>query len=264
MPLHLFDPLDDLATRIRAGRRVLLFTDFDGTLVPIKDNPMACSLSSDDRALLARIAARPNALVAVVSGRDLADLMPRVGVEGIVYAGNHGLEIRGPGFDFREPGAVALAPKLAKIVAELTAALADVPGTWVQNKELSASVHFRQTPPDWHGWVRETVERVLNPHLDEFVSRGGKMVLEVRPRVDWHKGRAVHWLWQRLAGNDPNPVAIYLGDDATDEDAFQAIPDGVTIMVGPSRRTAARHRLNDSADVSKFLAWLAEGTPSRV
>jgi trehalose-phosphatase len=257
MPLHLFDPLEDLAGRVRAGRRVLLFTDFDGTLVPIKDDPMACALSPADRAQLARIAAKPNALVAVVSGRDLADLTPRIGVAGVVHAGNHGLEIRGPGFDFREPGAVALAPKLGKIVAELTAALAGVPGAWVQNKELTASVHFRQTPPESHGRVRETVERVLNPHLAEFVLRGGKMVLEVRPRVDWHKGRAVHWLWQRLAGDDPNPVAIYLGDDATDEDAFRAIPDGVTIMVSPARQTAARYRLNDATDVSKFLAWLA-------
>jgi trehalose-phosphatase len=258
MPLHLFDPLADLAGRVRSGRRVLLFTDFDGTLVPIKDDPMACALSPGDRAQLARIAARPGAVVAVVSGRDLADLTPRIGVEGIIHAGNHGLEIRGPGFNFREPGSVALAPKLAKIVADLTAALADVPGAWVQNKELTASVHFRQTPPESHGRVRESVERVLNPHLDEFVLRGGKMVLEVRPRVDWHKGRAVHWLWQRLAGDDPNPIAIYLGDDATDEDAFQAIPDGVTIMVGPARSTAARYRLNDAADVSKFLAWLAD------
>lgn len=257
MPLHLFDPLGDLTGRIRAGRRVLLFTDFDGTLVPIKDDPMACALAPGDRAQLARIAAKPGALVAVVSGRDLADLTPRIGVEGAVHAGNHGLEIRGPGFDFREPGAVALAPKLAQIVAELTAALAGVPGAWVQNKELTASVHFRQTPPELHGRVREAVERVLNPHLDEFVLRGGKMVLEVRPRVDWHKGRAVHWLRERLAGEDRHPVAIYLGDDATDEDAFKAIPDGVTILVGPARSTAARYRLNDAADVSKFLGWLA-------
>src|SRR5262245_2461975 len=116
----------DLAGRIRAGRRVVLFTDFDGTLVPICDRPLAVELPADGRSLLARVAAHPRAAVAVVSGRDLPDLRPRVGVERIAYAGNHGLEIQGPGFEFREPGSVALAGELAKVVAELTGALAGV------------------------------------------------------------------------------------------------------------------------------------------
>ncbi|HET6572555.1 MAG TPA: trehalose-phosphatase [Fimbriiglobus sp.] len=258
MPLHLFDPLGDLASRIRTGRRVLLFVDFDGTLVPIRDDPTACELSAEGRDLLGRIAAHPNARAAVVSGRDLPDLRPRVGVTGIAYAGNHGLEIQGPGFEFREPGAAALVEELAAITAELTAALADVPGAWVQNKVLSASVHFRQTPPALVPRVKEVVEQVVGPHRERFVLRGGKMVREVRPAVDWHKGRAVRWLWERLTAGDPNPVAIYLGDDATDEDAFRAIPDGVTVMVGPSRQTAARYRLDGPPDVTRFLSWLAD------
>ncbi len=258
MPLHLFDPLADLAARVRAGRRVLLFADFDGTLVPIADNPMTCELPPEGRALLARIAARPNAAAAVVSGRDLPDLRPRVGVAGIAYAGNHGLEVQGPGFEFRDPGAVALAGELAAVTAALTGELAGVPGAWVQNKVLSASVHYRQTPPELVPRVKATVERVVGPHRERFVLRGGKKVLEVRPAVDWDKGKAVRWLWEKLAAGDPDPVAIYLGDDATDEDAFRAVPDGVTVMVGPSRRTAARHRLDGPADVARFLAWLAD------
>jgi trehalose-phosphatase len=258
MPLHLFDPLGDLASRIRTGRRVLLFLDFDGTLVPIRDDPLACQLSAEGRGLLGRIAAHPNAAVAVVSGRDLPDLRPRVGVEGIAYAGNHGLEIQGPGFEFREPGAAALVGELEAITAELTAALAGVSGAWVQNKVLSASVHFRQAPPELVPRVREAVERVAGPHRERFVLRGGKMVLEVRPAVDWHKGRAVRWLWEKLAEGNPNPAALYLGDDATDEDAFAAVPDGVTVMVGPARQTAARYRLDGPPDVTRFLGWLAD------
>lgn len=258
MPLHLFNPLKDLEGRIRGGRRVLLFVDFDGTLVPIRDDPMACRLSDEGRDLLRRIAAHPNAAAAVVSGRDLPDLRPRVGVEGVAYAGNHGLEIQGVGFEFREPGAAALAGELAAITAELTAALAGVSGAWVQNKVLSASVHYRQTPPALVPAVREAVDRAVGHHRERFVLRGGKMVLEVRPAVDWHKGRAVRWLWEKLAAADPNPVAIYLGDDATDEDAFAAVPDGVTVMVGPSRQTAARYRLDGPPDVTRFLGWLAD------
>ena len=258
MPLHLFDPLKDLESRIRGGRRVLLFVDFDGTLVPIRDDPMACRLSDEGRDLLGRIAAHPNAAAAIVSGRDLPDLRPRVGVDGLAYAGNHGLEIQGVGFEYREPGAAALAGELAKITSELTAELAGVPGAWVQNKVHSARVHFRQTPPALVPVVKKAVEQALGHHRDHFVLRGGKMVLEVRPAVDWHKGRAVRWLWEKLAAGAPNPVAIYLGDDATDEDAFAAVPDGVTVMVGQSRQTAARYRLDGPQDVARFLRWLAD------
>jgi trehalose 6-phosphate phosphatase len=257
MPLHLFDPLKDLEGRIRAGRRVLLFADFDGTLVPIDNNPMACELSPRGRELLARIASHANAAAAVVSGRDLPDLRPRVGVNGLAYAGNHGLEVQGPGFEFRDPAAAALSGELAAVAAELTGALAGVPGAWVQNKVLSASVHYRLTPPALVPKVKEATERVVGPHRGRFELRGGKMVLEVRPAVDWDKGRAVRWLWEKLAAGHPNPVAIYLGDDATDEDAFRAVPDGVTVMVGPSRQTAARYRLTGPDDVTKFLGWLA-------
>jgi trehalose 6-phosphate phosphatase len=258
VPLHLFNPLKDLETRIRAGRRVLLFVDFDGTLVPIREDPMACRLSDEGRELLGRIAAHPNAAAAIVSGRDLPDLRPRVGVDGLAYAGNHGLEIQGVGFEYREPGAEALAGELASVTSMLSAELAGVSGAWVQNKVLSASVHYRQTPAALVPVVKKTVDEIVRPHRERFVLRGGKMVLEVRPAVDWNKGRAVRWLWEKLAEGAPNPVAIYLGDDATDEDAFAAVPDGVTVMVGPSRQTAARYRLDGPSDVTRFLGWLAD------
>jgi trehalose-phosphatase len=255
---RLTDRLSRLGPRLRAAERVLVFSDFDGTLVPIRDDPLACELSPEGRSLLGRIAAHPNAAAAIVSGRDLPDLRPRVGVDGLAYAGNHGLEIQGVGFEYREPGAAALVGELAAITTELAAALAGVSGAWVQNKVLSASVHYRQTPPALVPAVKKAVEQALASHQKRFVLRGGKMVLEVRPAVDWHKGRAVRWLWEKLAAGAPNPVAIYLGDDATDEDAFAAVPDGVTVMVGQSRQTAARYRLDGPQDVARFLAWLAD------
>jgi trehalose 6-phosphate phosphatase len=193
----------------------------------------------------------------VVSGRDLADLVPRVGVDGIAYAGNHGLEIAGPGYQFRDPGAVERMGELAGVVGELAAELAAVAGAWVQDKGLSASVHYRQVSPELVPAVREAVERVVGPYLGRFVLRAGKMVVEVRPAVDWHKGRAVRWLADRLGGG----VAIFLGDDQTDEDAFAALPDGVTVLVGPDRPTAARYRVESPDEVARFLRWVAGALP---
>jgi trehalose 6-phosphate phosphatase len=257
MPDPLTDHLSDLGPRLRAAGRMLLFSDFDGTLVPIKDDPMACELAPDLRRVLVAVRDHPRAAVAVVSGRDLADLVPRVGVGRIAYAGNHGLEIAGPGFEYREPTAVERTGDLADIVAELTAALERVAGAWVQDKVLTASVHYRQVAPELVAAVREVVQRVVGPHLDRFVLRDGKMVLEVRPAVDWHKGRAVRWLADRLAGGAADPAVIFLGDDHTDEDAFAALPDGVTVMVGPDRQSAARYRVESPAEAAEFLRWVA-------
>lgn len=258
MPLPLVDHLNHLAPRIRSAGRVLLFTDFDGTLVPICDTPMEVHLPADLRALLADLAARERVAVAVVSGRDLADLVPRVGIEGIAYAGNHGLEIAAPGLTFREPAAAARSAELAGVVAELAEALADIPGAWVQDKVLTASVHYRQVPPDLVPRVLEAVERVIEPVRDRFVLRDGKMVWEVRPAVDWHKGYAVHWLMEALAGGHADPLPIYLGDDHTDEDAFDALPEGITINVGGAADTDARYAVDSPADVAAFLRWLTE------
>lgn len=257
MPLPLTDHLNHLAPRIRSAGRVLLFTDFDGTLVPIHDTPMEVYLPAEGRDLLAGLAAHPRVGVAVVSGRDLADLMPRVGVEGIAYAGNHGLEIAAPGLTFREPAATARSAELAGLMAELAEALAEIPGAWVQDKVLTASVHYRQVSPDFVPKVLEAVEEVIEPVRDRFVLRDGKMVWEVRPAVDWHKGYAVHWLMEALSGGHADPLPVYLGDDHTDEDAFDALPEGITVYVGDAADTVARYAVDSPADVTAFLRWLA-------
>ena len=233
-------------------------TDFDGTLVPICDSPLQVELSAEPRHLLTALAARSRVGVAVVSGRDLADLIPRVGVIGIGYAGNHGLEITAPGLTFTEAAAAALSAELSELASELAIALADVPGAWVQNKGLTASVHYRKVAAERIDGIKATVERVAHPVRDRFVLRDGKMVREVRPAVDWHKGRAVRWLIEALAGGHPDPLPIYLGDDQTDEDAFAALPDGITIHVGARRSTAAQYRVDSPDDVLRFLRRLAD------
>jgi len=257
MPLPLADHLNHLAPRIRSAGKVLLFTDFDGTLVPICDTPMEVQLPSEVRDLLASLAAHARVGVAVVSGRDLADLVPRVGVEGIAYAGNHGLEIIAPGLTYREPTATARAAELAGLMAELAEALADIRGAWVQDKVLTASVHYRQVAAEQVPTVLERIEQVIEPVRDRFVLRDGKMVWEVRPAVDWHKGYAVHWLMEALAGGHADPLPIYLGDDHTDEDAFTALPEGITVAVGDAPDTVARYAVTAPADVTAFLRWLA-------
>jgi trehalose 6-phosphate phosphatase len=258
MPLLLADHLDRLAAEVRAGPRVLACMDFDGTLVPIRDRPEQCHLDPGVRRVLAELARSAGIRVGIVSGRELTDLRARVGVPGVAYAGNHGLEIDAPRAVFRHPVAASRRPSLERVVHDLRAALADFAGAWVEDKGMSASVHFRQVRSSLLPAVRATVDRVALPTVEsgEFVLRSGKSVLEVRPAVDWNKGSAVHWLAAHTFPSGGAETIIYIGDDDTDEDAFREIGEGIGVCVGTRPATAAKYFVPESRDVGLLLDWL--------
>jgi trehalose-phosphatase len=253
------DALAKIRERVRGA--LSLFLDFDGTLAPIVNDPADALLAPDVRMRLAALAARDDTLVAIVSGRSVADLRPRVAIASAIYAGNHGLEICGPEIDgksecFVEPCALARQEALRRICDNLTAALAHIPGARVENKALTASVHYRQAAAGEVHQITEIVHRELARSLKHFQVNHGKMVLEIVPRTDWHKGAAVGWINTRLAM--PGARSIYIGDDRTDEDAFALMTDEITIRVGRSAATSARYFVKDPARVHAFLEWLSE------
>jgi trehalose-phosphatase len=179
-----------------------------------------------------------------------------VDLENLIYAGNHGLEISGPGVDFIEPTAVERLKALGELSRHLRARLHHIPGVEVENKILSASVHYRRaaaaTLPDIRQVVDDAVVFDDNPfHITE-----GRKVLEIRPRVGWDKGMAVRWIQQ--ASGHPNALPVYIGDDTTDEDAFEALPDGITVSVGKGRETSAQYFLENQESVPEFLLWLSQ------
>jgi trehalose-phosphatase len=257
MPEPIADQLDRLADKIRSAAQVMMFTDFDGTLVPIKDRPAECFLDPAVGRTLSALAGHGRVSVGVVSGRELEDLRARVGVDGIIYAGNHGLEIEGPGFAFREPNAVSMIKALHGLVENIAPELAGFPGAWVQDKGLSASVHYRQVDPADVPRLFELVRHLATPSINahEVVLRSGKKVMEIRPAVDWDKGKAVGWLVNRMS-LCTNPLLIYLGDDNTDEDVFAAWPGGITVCVGEKRNTLANYSVRDPNEVHVFLCRL--------
>lgn len=257
MPLPLRDHSEFLATAILATERVLLCTDFDGTLVPLQDDAAACRLDDPVRTILASLHAPPRMHVAIVSGRRLTDIRDRVGMSAITYAGNHGLEIAGRDMVFREPTAVACHDVLRSLADDLDVFLAGIEGAHLERKGLSLTVHVRQVHTDTVAAVRAVVTRAIARTADSshLRVRGGKGVLEIRPNVDWDKGRAVEWIADRL-GCDPG-ARVFIGDDETDEDAFAACRQGITIRVGhPDTPTAARY-VATPVDVRRFLAVVA-------
>ena len=256
MSAPLFDALDEVAARVRAAPHHLLGCDFDGALGPVYDNPTAATLSREVRAPLVDLAASGRVTVLVVSGRPAADLRARADVPGLIVAGNHGLELAGPGWEHVDPAVAASEPAVRHLAATLAGVLDPIPGVAVEDKGLSVAVHYRHAAPDAHAAVRAAVHGVLSDTSHPFVLTAGRMCFDVRPRVYWTKGEAVRWLLARVGR--PDALVVFVGGDPTDEDAFAALPDGVTVRVGAGPETAARYHVEGPDGVRKFLEWLRD------
>lgn len=252
----LFDHLSDVASLVSAASRVFLFLDFDGTLAPIVEEPEAASMSAYTREQIVDLAQRERFRVAIVSGRALPDLRERVGLTGLIYAGNHGFEIYGPGMGFVEPAARKRVRALESLARVLEIRLRHTAGARVENKGLTASVHFRKAREGDRADIRRIVAKAVASGGDLFHVTEGLEVLEIRPRVKWNKGTAARWILASCASPDALPV--YMGDDATDEDAFAALAAGITVRIGRTAETVAHYALEDQEGAGDFLAWLAE------
>jgi trehalose-phosphatase len=238
----------------------VVFLDYDGVLTEIVEDPAAALLADERRRAVAELARRTR--VAVVSGRDLRDVRRLVAVDGLVYAGSHGLDIDVPGGAGlgAEHGAEDFLPALDGAQAALERRLAGVPGARVERKRFALAVHFRQVAPADVDRVAQAVGEVAAEH-PELRRTGGKKVFELRPRLPWDKGRAVLWLLDVLGLDRDDVVPLYLGDDETDEDAFRALARhgrGFGVLVGDhGAPTAARYRLRDPDEARAFLERLS-------
>jgi trehalose 6-phosphate phosphatase len=253
---HALERESEIAARL-AGRPFALFLDFDGTLAPIASRPEAARLPEPTREVLRRLAAR--APVAILSGRARADVAARVGLTGIAYAGSHGFDLSGPDGDpLSLPPAAGAGDHLAGLIdrasTDLTRLLAGQAGVRLEPKGTALAVHYRQADPAQLPAIEAAVDTVTAAH-PQLRKTAGKKLFELRPKLDWDKGRALLHL---LAMFNPEAVPIYLGDDETDEDAFLAVSNlGTGILVAPEARpTAAQFRLNDPDEVRAFLLML--------
>lgn len=249
-----FPALQEAGTQITEAPHVILGLDYDGTLTPIVEEPSQAFLSTAMREVLWNLAARPDVTLAFISGRRVRDLQERVGIAGAIYAGNHGLEIIGPDMEFVEPAAVACAPGLKAVAAQLTHQLANIAGVFVEDKNLTLSVHYRKVAPvDWDTVWQTVLTTVASAKQRTDVTIGDK-VYEVRPHLRWNKGTAIQWIKKKV--DQPNAAVIYLGDDVTDEDAFSALQGAVTVKIGDSAETAAQYLLASPQVVQHFLEWV--------
>jgi trehalose 6-phosphate phosphatase len=233
-----------LAPLSSAPERSALILDVDGTLAPIVPRPELAAVPEPTRAELDRLVER-YLLVACVSGRAGAEARRLVGVEGIEYVGNHGLDL--------DPRASELAGEIARF--------RDAVGLPVEDKALSLSYHYREAVDEER--AKEELEAVAVKALAAGLDpRWGRKVLEIRPPVPADKGTAVRALLERSgAGN-----GLYAGDDTTDLDAFvglvtagldHAVRVAVTSDEGPAELAeAADLVVSGPAELAELLRLL--------
>ncbi|MBI4377182.1 MAG: trehalose-phosphatase [Elusimicrobia bacterium] len=241
---ELYKKLESTAQR---RRKLLLGLDFDGTLVPIVDSPSLARLPRELRDRLAGLARRDNVSLAVVSGRSLRDIKGKVGLAGLSYIGNHGLEIESGGALWVHPGARGLERIFRSLARELKRRFLPLAGLEVEDKRLTISLHYRQMGTLPEPLLRRFL-KMVRPFQEAVRISHGKKVLEIRPRLDWDKGNALLKLRR-------NAWAVALvGDDETDEEGFGTLGAGaITVRVGRCAKTAARFRLDGPQDVYRML-----------
>jgi trehalose 6-phosphate phosphatase len=225
-----------------ARERALLVFDFDGTLAPIVRARGEAAIPETTRALLRVVSLLYPC--AVVSGRSRADLAPRLDrIPFVAIVGNHGAEA---GFGPVDRSRQALVCGWRE---ELRRALAGCAGVEVEDKGHTLAIHYRAAPD--RSAARHRVRAVADA-LPEARVFGGRAVVNVVPLDAPNKGEAVGEVLRRIGWRE----ALYVGDDATDEDAFVVAGVTVSVRVGRTHASAARYYLPQQSAIDELLRAL--------
>lgn len=273
--LTYFEQIVDFAE----GKKIAIFLDYDGTLSPIVDDPDRALMSDDMRSAVRNVAMYfPTA---IISGRNRDKVYELVGLAELHYAGSHGMDIMSPMHKVSDGNsnltnssdkqdkevslfqpASEFLPMIAKVFKTLVEITKDIEGVKVENHKFCASVHYRNV--DEKNWpiIAQLVYDILKSYPRLRLTHGRK-VLEVRPVIDWNKGKAVEFLLESLGlSNRDDMLSIFIGDDKTDEDAFKVLREGnrgYGILVSPiPKETKAFYSLRDPSEVQQFLEALVQ------
>jgi alpha,alpha-trehalase len=240
-----------------AGSHPLLFLDYDGTLTPIIDDPAKAFLPQRVRETLAELGRLTT--VTIVSGRDLELLRHMVDLDHLWYAGSHGFEIAGPaGSDIAHLTGAQFTADLDAAAQDLTRLLTDFPGHLLERKRMTIAVHYRNMAQAQAMRLQARVDELIEGFPTLHIGHG-KMVMEVRPAIEWNKGEAVTWILSHLHASGSSALPIYIGDDLTDEDAFRTLAGrglGIAVRHGETRATAADYAVDDTDAVHALLSRL--------
>ena len=242
------------ARRLATAEKLLVATDFDGTLAPIVDNPDDARPVPNSVEVLHALAALPDTAVAVISGRSLRDLQTLLGDTGALYlAGSHGAERGAPPGEPTTETAIPhlLSPGQAVALADLRRRLAETlapfPTVRLEPKPVGVAVHLRRATDSDAAGAFAAVSQLISPD-PAIRTLHGKRVIELSV-VAVDKGSAL----DQLRAETHSTAVIFIGDDATDEHAFAVMrPRDLGVKVGPGD-TAARGRIGSPDAVADLL-----------
>lgn len=243
----------DVSFRLKISKRIILFLDYDGTLVPIMEKPSLAILSKSMQKLLVDLNRTKNISVFIVSGRAYSSIKKVLNVKNITIASNHGFQITGKNTEWFHPDIMQFLPSLKKTSLMLEEVLSSIPSAKVENKQFTITVHYRNVEKRLIPFVKKTVKEVIVDYKDLHITLG-KMVIEVRPNIKWDKGDAVLKILKSIRAGNVTKTIIYIGDDKTDEDAFKALKQkAITIVVGRKQNSKAKFYLRNTDEVERIL-----------
>jgi trehalose 6-phosphate phosphatase len=247
-PHHFRTPQSAIIT----DKKLVFFLNYDGTLTPIVDTPNAVELDPEIKDILEQLSAKH--IVSIVSGRDPEEVKRMVGIENIIYAGNHGFDILGERFSMIQNKGKRITPIIHAITIKLKSELKNIPGIVFEEKKFNIAIHYRHIDDKNFDLVRDTIEKTVCEYKSLRLMCG-KKVFEILPNVDWGKGSAIRWIMKTKRVTWSKASVFYIGDDVTDEFAFRTIRTrGTAIVVSKAdNESAAHYRVHDTNEVKQLL-----------
>lgn len=250
------DALETIREYLRAGGWLMLFLDYDGTLVPIARTPEEAQPDRPLLALLTELATQVRIDPIILSGRPLASLQAMLPVPGLTLAGTYGLEIyRNGRITKRCADLTRIRPVIEQVRSAWKRSIAEYRGFLLEDKGLAVALHARWAEVSEVDQVLDAARTAATALLpsQEFRMLGGDRFLEVAPSTA-HKGLSVEWLLNRR--RDYRAMPVYFGDDDKDEEAFGRIRRWGGIPIGIGTRFPLNQALERLPSPEALRVWL--------
>lgn len=240
-----------IRAELHATRRRVLFLDFDGTLAPIVTNPKKAKMNASVKRVIQKL--QTSFDIFVVSGRTLKEIRKFVNIQGISYAGEHGLHFMIGG----KEGVVLDSKSSQKMHRAMRSNMRRLqksfPGLYIENKKFSLAIQYRSVPAHLQdSCIQAVVELFNSVPKGKFFIRHDLYTIELLPKTKFNKGSFVTTVLKKI----PHCTALYLGDSETDEDAFKVLRHHISIRVGKSSVSKAKYFVSSQQDVNAVLSAL--------